>query len=160
MDHLKSKIRNVPDFPKAIGPVHPEPKIYQPLWTYRSREEVLFEPLDLVVRVRGDDPARFGVRLRQIAAAVDPTLRFDELSTFAEAERRAQAQMVMFVGGIGVISVSVLLLSLAGLYALMSFTVVRQRRNDGAIGVSVFGTNRSACSRSIEDGRCASDITM
>ncbi len=38
-------------------------------------------------------------------------------------------------------------------------TVERQRRNVGAIGVSVFGTNRSACSRSIDDGRRASDST-
>jgi hypothetical protein len=119
----------VPDFPKAIGPVHPEPKIYQPLWSSEGGEAGA--ELDLAVRVRGDDPARFGGRLRQIAAAVDPTLRFDQLTTFAEATRRAQAQMVMFVGGIGAISISVLLLSLAGLYALMSFTVVRQRREIG-----------------------------
>ncbi len=39
-------------------------------------------------------------------------------------------------------------------------TVVRQRRKVGAIGASAFGTNRSACNRSIEDGRRASDSTM
>src|SRR4029453_15240291 len=37
-------------------------------------------------------------------------------------------QMTILVGGLGVLSLSVLLLSLAGLYALMSFTVVRSRR--------------------------------
>jgi predicted permease len=119
----------VPEFPKAVGPVHPEPKVYEPLWSADAARAG--EPLNLAVRVRGEDPARFGGRLRQVAAAVDPMLRLDELSTFAEAQRESQGQMVMFVTGIGVISVAVLLLSLAGLYALMSFTVVRQRREIG-----------------------------
>jgi hypothetical protein len=39
-------------------------------------------------------------------------------------------------------------------------TVVRQRRNAGVIGVSSFGTNRSACNRSIEDGCRARESTM
>jgi hypothetical protein len=119
----------VPDHPKAIGPVHPEPKVYQPLWSPETREAG--ESLDLLVRVRGEDPVRFGGRLRQVAAAVDPRFRFDGLMTFAESTRRMQGQVVVFVTGIGVMSISVLLLSLAGLYALMSFTVVRQRREIG-----------------------------
>jgi predicted lysophospholipase L1 biosynthesis ABC-type transport system permease subunit len=119
----------VPNFPKAIGPVHPEPKVFQPLWSLEAVEPG--GPLDLFVRVRGEDPAPFAGRLRQIAASVDPRLRFIGLTTFAESRRRAQAQVLMFVAGIGVTSIAVLLLSLAGLYALMSFTVVRQRREIG-----------------------------
>ena len=38
-------------------------------------------------------------------------------------------------------------------------TVVRQRRKVGAIGASAFGTNRSACTRSIEEGWRASEST-
>ena len=136
----------VPDFPKAVGPVHPEPKVYQPLVTAEG------ERTSFVVRVRMGEPIRFAERLREIAASVDPMLRVDEIRSMEEAHRSAQRQVTIMVGGVGVLSLSVLLLSLAGLYALMSFTVVRSRREIGirsALGARPHLIMRSVLGRAI-----------
>jgi predicted permease len=81
----------------------------------------------LFVRLRPDtDP--LASRLYGIVAAVDPTLRLSEVGTAAEAWApvhmggRVAAWIFMAVAAI------VLMLSVAGIYALMSFTVSRRTR--------------------------------
>ena len=84
----------------------------------------------LVVRVRGTAPAAFAPRLRTIVAAVDPSLRLG-VRTVAE-EQRELRRMIRGTGAIFVlILLSVFLLSAAGIYALMSFTVTQRRREIG-----------------------------
>jgi ABC-type antimicrobial peptide transport system permease subunit len=70
-------------------------------------------------------------RLREIAAGVDPTLQLRRVHT--ESERHHGARMGMLSGSmlIVVVTGSVLLLSAAGIYAMMSFTVARGRREIG-----------------------------
>jgi putative ABC transport system permease protein len=87
-------------------------------------------PLHVGVRVRGD-PAAFAPRLRAVASAVDPTLRLDRLVPMAElsdAELRALAFWFRITVLVSVIAV---LLSLTGIYAVMSFTVSRRTREIG-----------------------------
>lgn len=85
----------------------------------------------LAVRFAGSSAAGFAGRLRDIAAAVDPALQLDGLESVAEARRHAQQFMQMAGLAIAIATLSVLLLSAAGIYAMMSFTVARRRREVG-----------------------------
>jgi putative ABC transport system permease protein len=87
-------------------------------------------PAHLQLRLRGG-PAGLAERLRDVAASVDPTLHVDEVRTLAEIyrEHRFGDNLGAFV--IGAVTGSVLLLSAAGLYALMAFTVAQRRREIG-----------------------------
>jgi putative ABC transport system permease protein len=87
-------------------------------------------PAHLQLRLE-DGPAGLAERLRRIAASVDPTLHVDEVRTLAEIYR--EHRFGDNLGAITIVAVtgSVLLLSAAGLYALMSFTVAQRRREIG-----------------------------
>lgn len=69
--------------------------------------------------------------MRQIAARLDPALQLRNLSTAEEAARREQGLMRLI--GVTLVAVigSVVALSAAGIYALMSFTVARRRKEIG-----------------------------
>jgi hypothetical protein len=93
----------------------------------------------LMVRMRGAPPASFATRLRELGAQVDPALQLRSVQNVAAAER-GDRQALFYVGlGVGAFTASVLLLSAAGIYAMMSFTVARRRREIGiraALGAS------------------------
>jgi putative ABC transport system permease protein len=88
-------------------------------------------PAMLAVRVRGNSPSTFASRVREISAKVDPALQLRQMSTAEDAAKREQGIMRL----IGVILIAVMLsvvtLSGAGIYALMSFTVARRRKEIG-----------------------------
>ena len=87
--------------------------------------------LTLAIRVREGPPAAFAGRLRSLTAAVDPALQLHELKTATEVERDEQRlNLAMALLAVAVTG-SVLLLSAAGIYAMMSFTVARRRREIG-----------------------------
>ena len=86
----------------------------------------------VMIRMRQAESTRtFGARLRQMTANLDPSfqirsvLPLDEFYRRDQLERRLSSQVLTFV------SASVLLLSAAGIYALMSFAVVQRRREIG-----------------------------
>jgi putative ABC transport system permease protein len=87
-------------------------------------------PAHLQLRLRGD-AAGLAQRLRDIAASVDPTLHIDEVRTLAEIYREHRFGDNLGAITIGAVTGSVLLLSAAGLYALMAFTVAQRRREIG-----------------------------
>lgn len=104
----------------------------QPPWIYRATTlDQLSAPVSLAIRIRGAPPATFAPRLREITAAVDPTLRLERLGTATEMERERRRGLNLMALGIVAVTGSVLLLSAAGIYAMMSFTVVRRRREIG-----------------------------
>jgi hypothetical protein len=88
-------------------------------------------PIDLVLRVRVDPATSFAPRLREIAAAVDPELQLDQLASAATRERETRQFPRYLAIGTTAVTLSVLLLSAAGIYAMMSFTVARRRREIG-----------------------------
>ena len=87
-------------------------------------------PVHLQLRLRGG-PAGLAERLRDVAASVDPTLHVDEVRTLAEVYRDHRFGDSLGALTIGAVTGSVLLLSAAGLYALMAFTVAQRRREIG-----------------------------
>ena len=87
-------------------------------------------PSHLQLRLRGD-PAGLAGRLRDIAATVDPTLHVDEVRTLAEIYREHRFGDNLGAITIGAVTGSVVLLSAAGLYALVAFTVAQRRREIG-----------------------------
>ena len=135
----------VSDFPRnPVDPSVSTAKMYAPLTPGANY------PLSLTLRMEGRSPAAFAGRFRELASALDPTLRLEELQPLDEILREPQEQMRLMAIGIGVITLSVLLLSSAGIYALMSFSVTRRRKEIGiraALGAQPRSVLRSVFAR-------------
>jgi len=87
-------------------------------------------PMHMAVHVRGR-PESFIPRLRALALQVDPTLRLNSLQPLREVIN-GDLQFIMFWFRIAaLVSAVALLLSLSGIYAVMSFTVARRTREIG-----------------------------
>jgi predicted permease len=87
--------------------------------------------LFMLIRVRGGDPMTVAPQVRQIAAAVDPSLRLVKLQRLNEVNDGMLWVIRLWMTVTAVMSSVALLLSLAGLYAVMSFTVARRTREIG-----------------------------
>jgi predicted permease len=97
---------------------------------YHAMAPGQLHPANLQLRMRGS-PAGFAERLRDVAAGVDPALHVDQVRTLAEIYRDHRFGDNVGAITIGAVTGSVLLLSAAGLYALMAFTVAQRRREIG-----------------------------
>jgi putative ABC transport system permease protein len=87
-------------------------------------------PIHMAVQVRGD-PRSLAPRLRSIAAEVDPALRLYGLIPLDELGRTGGLAYSLVVRALAVLGAIALLLSTAGVYSLMSFTVARRTREIG-----------------------------
>ena len=88
-------------------------------------------PATLIVQVRSGDPTRFGPKLQEITASVDPTMKLERVMGVVENWNHDTRAFWMLALTIVAVTVSVLLLSAAGIYAMMSFTVARRWREIG-----------------------------
>ncbi len=116
-----------PDLPHAAG-------VYHPL----SLDEASL--VYLAMRVAGE-PFAFAPRLRDIAASVDPTLLIMAPQTI---DRAASDTLIAYASWFKVIVIAgalTLLLSNAGIYSVMAFTVSRRTREIG-LRVALGGTKR------------------
>jgi putative ABC transport system permease protein len=86
--------------------------------------------IQLAVRA-GPDPAATSRRLQQIGTNLDPTLRLDDVRRLDEVLGETQMSSKLTSYALAIVTLSVLVLSAAGLYALMSFTVTLRRRELG-----------------------------
>lgn len=114
------------DYPaRALQPGDPRPKVYHVLDPGEAR------PATLVLGIHGGSPASFAGRLRDVAAAVDPAFRLADVRTLRDFLERLQPMLRIGAVAVAVLTLSVLALSAAALYALMSFTVAQRRREIG-----------------------------
>jgi predicted permease len=129
-----------------ILPGETEARLYHPVQPERNF------PVRLAVRVRGGVSETTAGRVRAIASALDPTLRLSSVNLLSDIYRREQLGLHWGALGLSAVTLSVLLLSAAGIYALMSFTVTRRRREIGiraALGADAGRILRSIFSRAI-----------
>jgi predicted permease len=103
----------------------PLPRVFHPALPDGYRTSTM------VIRLTGSPSAQLAPRLRQIAATVDPGLRVEGVEGVVESWDNSQKLMRLVAVAIIAVMSSVLLLSAAGIYAMMSFTVARRRREIG-----------------------------
>ena len=109
----------------AMDPELVRPQLFYPV----APEQV--QHASLAIRLRGSDPASFAPKLRAITAAVDPSLRLGRVRSLADSNRQDQLALRLVALVIGLVLLSVFLLSAGGIYALTSFTVTRRRKEIG-----------------------------
>jgi predicted permease len=115
----------VSDFPSAVAVDAARPRVYHAL------SEGASYPLAVYARPRGSDAQAFVAQLRGVTLSVDPMLRPSNPQRLDAALQSEQSALRMVAIGFAVVTLAVLLLSAAGIYALMSFTVTQRRREVG-----------------------------
>jgi predicted lysophospholipase L1 biosynthesis ABC-type transport system permease subunit len=99
----------------------------------------LFDKIHMMVHARAGDPMTLAPQIRAVATAVDPSLRLVGLQRVSEANNDVRWLMGLWQRLTVVLSSVALVLSLAGIYAVLSFTVARRTREIGvrvALGAS------------------------
>jgi predicted permease len=96
---------------------------------YRPRLPAAGLGASLAMRVH--DPRAFAMRLRTVAAAVDPMIRLTDIQPLTDVGGGEAAINWTLTAVAGLIAFVVLLLSATGIHALMSFTVARRTREIG-----------------------------
>jgi hypothetical protein len=106
----------------TVEPTQVDPVIFHPP-NHETRATAL-------IRARGNDPARLSPRIRELTSALDPTLRVGVMP-FSDLKQQATIALRLTLLAVGLVVLTVLLLSAAGIYALMSFTVSQRRKEIG-----------------------------
>jgi predicted permease len=118
----------IPSFPAPMLSQlfdEPDPKVYH------AATPSLTGATQLIVHTRDGRAASMLTPVRDIAATVDPTLQLHDLTTARQSREVVKHAMRLMSLAILIVTGSVLLLSAAGIYAMMSFTVARRRREIG-----------------------------
>jgi putative ABC transport system permease protein len=137
-------VDDFPGLPRAPGSGG-EPSVYLPIPSGAANPPVLS------IQFSDNPPADVAQRVRKVAAEIDPSMQMQRvvpLSNFYDESRSAFQWMALAVG---LVTAAVLLLSAAGVHAMMSFTIAQRTREIGirsALGAQprhlLFGILRGA----------------
>jgi hypothetical protein len=97
---------------------------------YHAVPDLSMNPAYAIIHVRGD-AGGFGPTLRSVAFGVDPTLRVGDTVTLDRMVDSTVEFYRFWVITLGLASLLGVILSLGGIYAVMSFTVSRRTREIG-----------------------------
>lgn len=116
----------VPDFPpNKLNPVLTDARVYRPLLPHSAESAMISLRMST-------EPIAFGDGLRRIASAVDPDMQLREIMPLDAVYTKGNRAMGRLAGiAMALVALSVIALSAAGMYSLMSFTVTRRRREIG-----------------------------
>jgi putative ABC transport system permease protein len=117
-------VDDFPGFPRS--PLsETEPTIYRP----GTAGDV--HPAVLSLRFAGPIPPGIADRLRAIGAQIDPALQLRRVVPLSKFYEELRSAWEMIAWGAAIITITVLLLSAAGMHALMSFTIAQRTREIG-----------------------------
>jgi hypothetical protein len=137
----------VDDFPRLPrSPDSPsEPSVYHPMASGAAH------PAVLSIQFADRPPADVAERVRRIGADIDPSLQMRRVVPLAVFYDEARSAFQMMALAVGFVTATVLLLSAAGVHAMMSFTIAQRTREIGirsALGAQprhlLFGIFRGA----------------
>ena len=117
----------VNDFPAFA----PEPFSGPQATVYHAVPPGEMDPFLLSVRFERELPPGITDRIRQIAAGVDPAMQIREVTPLGSFYDDLRTLWRYLTWGVTGVTVSVLLLSAAGIYAMMSFVIARRTREIG-----------------------------
>ena len=116
----------VENFPAPTsGTGGPEPKVYSAFTPEAT------QALTMALHLRTADPQPWGTRLQQMATDLDPVLQVKNVAPMGDLLRQNQRSQRLLAAVLAAMTLSVLLLSAAGIYAMMAFSVTQRRREIG-----------------------------
>jgi predicted permease len=124
MYEIVGVVRDFPDFPDLLN-------LDTPAVVYHPAAPSLLQSVVVSARFPDGVPASFGVRLRQIAADVDPSLQVARALPLSSHYAELMRLWRYAATALGLATLSVLLLSAAGMYALMSVAIAQRTREIG-----------------------------
>ena len=134
----------VGDFPATTDPGLSSAKLYH------ATTAAQVDPATLMLRIRGMAPTAFTPRLREITAGIDPNLQLYRVTSLDASLLKEQSVMRLIAAVLGALTLSIVMLSAAGIYSMMSFTVSQRRKEIGirtALGADPAQILRSIFSR-------------
>jgi len=117
-------VDDFPGFPRSPGS-ETEPTVYQPA----APGDV--HPAVVSLRFGGPIPSGIAERLREVGAEVDPALQLQRVVPLSNLYDDLRSAWRMIAWAAAITTITVLLLSAAGIHALMSFTIAQRTREIG-----------------------------